>query len=287
MPVIPISILVPTKNEEKNLHRCLDPLAGWADEIVVIDSLSQDHTAEIARSYGATVLDFAYKGGWPKKRQWALDTYAFKNDWILLLDSDEIMLDAVKKEIEQLVANPTHDGYWIPFDVYFLGRLLRYGETRLYKLSLFRKGKGRYEQRIEGNRTDMADMEVHEHVVVTGTTGKLRNPIKHENVNSLSRYIIKHDEYSNWEAQVHSEGAKGELEARFWGTQAERRRWLRKSFMNLPGLPLFVFIYFYIFKLGFLDGKAGLIYNLFRGVQFFHIKAKIYEQQLANSSKTS
>ena len=108
----------------------------------------------------------------------------------------------------------------------------------------------------------MADMEVHEHIVVDGKTAKLQHPVLHHNVESLSHYIRKHDEYSNWDAKVWVEGeaSSGELAPSFFGSQAQRRRWLRKNFFAIPGSPLLFFLYRYIFRLGFLDGIPGLIY---------------------------
>ena len=128
----------------------------------------------------------------------------------------------------------------------------------------------------------MADMEVHEHVVVSGQTAKLRHPLIHRNVESLSRYIHKHYEYSNWEARVWLLGDEGsrELPPALFGNQAQRRRWLRRKLFALPGSPFLFFLYRYIFRLGFMDGVPGLIYCGFQGVQFFHIKAKIYELRI-------
>ena len=124
----------------------------------------------------------------------------------------------------------------------------------------------------------MADIEVHEHVVIDGSTGKLKNSLLHDNVESLARYITKHNEYSNWEAQVWLKGkSNGGLEPSFFGNQAQRRRWLKRKFLGIPGSPLLFFLYKYLLRLGFLDGLPGLIYCGFQAVQFFHIKAKIYE----------
>jgi glycosyltransferase involved in cell wall biosynthesis len=106
---IPISVLIPTRNEARNLPRCLAPLVGWADEIVVVDSQSTDASSDLAESCGARVLQFRYAGGWPKKRQWALDTYSWQNEWVLLLDADEILTDALKDEIEEAIRDPRYD----------------------------------------------------------------------------------------------------------------------------------------------------------------------------------
>ncbi len=125
----------------------------------------------------------------------------------------------------------------------------------------------------------MCDMEVHEHVVLHGEAGKLANPVMHHNIESLSRYIQKHDEYSNWEARVALQGGQSanDLPPSLFGNQAQRRRWLRKIFFGVPGSPFAFFLYKYFFRLGFLDGVPGLIYCGFQGIQFFIIKAKIYE----------
>ena len=125
----------------------------------------------------------------------------------------------------------------------------------------------------------MADMEVHEHVVISGAARKLNHPLIHHNVESLSRYIQKHNEYSNWEARVWLDGNRNQedIQPSLWGTQAQRRRWLRRHFFGLPGSPLLFFFYKYVLSLGFLDGVPGLIYCTMQGIQFFHIKAKIYE----------
>ncbi len=139
-----------------------------------------------------------------------------------------------------------------------------------YKLSLFRRGKGRFECRAQRQDKSMCDMEVHEHVMVAGRTGTLKEKIVHYNVESLARYIQKHNEYSNWEALVWRDGGgDDELQPAFFGTQAQRRRWLRKKFLRVPGSPALFFFYKYILRMGFLDGVPGLIYCGFQGDSVF------------------
>ena len=275
---LPISVLIPVRNEGKNLPRCLESLRDVA-QVFVIDSQSVDDTEAIAQQYGAQVVQFHYRGGWPKKRQWAMETLPFAFDWLLLLDADEVLTPELKAEIREAIQDPRVNGYSIALRMWFLGRALRHGDASFWKLSLFRRGKGRYECRLKDQDASMADMEVHEHVVVDGVTAQLRNPIIHHNVESLSRYIEKHDEYSNWEARVLMAGndATGEVKPRLFGSQAERRRWLKLQLFDLPGSPVLLFLYRYLVRLGFLDGIPGLIYCGFQAVQMFHTKAKIYE----------
>jgi glycosyltransferase involved in cell wall biosynthesis len=275
---LPVSAIVATRNEEKNLPRCLESLRE-VGEVYVIDSGSTDATVEIARSFGAQVVQFQYRGGWPKKRQWSMENLPLAFDWIFLVDADEALTSELAEEIRKVIQNPDINGCYISLRMYFLGRMLRHGGAGFWKLALFRKGKGGYECRLKDQDPSMADMEIHEHVVVDGLTARLTNPLEHHNVESLSRYIQKHDEYSNWEAKVWAEGNAGDLKPAFFGTQAQRRRWMKTKFLRLPGAPLWFFFFRYILNLGFLDGVPGLIYCGFQAVQVFHVKAKIFEMR--------
>ncbi len=282
LALLPVTVIVAARNEGHNLARCLESLRG-VGEVYVIDSQSTDETVQIAESHGARVVQFHYRGGWPKKRQWAMDSLPLTYDWIFLVDADEVLTPDLVSEIRTAIQDPSRDGYYIALRMFFLGRELRYSGANFYKLSLFRRGKGRFECRLKDQDQSMADMEVHEHVVLEGDAkgraAHLSHPLLHHNVESLSRYIRKHDEYSNWEAKVWLEGEANtrDMAPSLFGSQAQRRRWLRKKFFALPGSSALFFFYKYIFSLGFLDGMPGLIYCGLQGVQFFHIKAKIYE----------
>jgi glycosyltransferase involved in cell wall biosynthesis len=281
--LLPVSVIIPTRNEARNLPRCLESLGDVA-EVYVIDSQSTDSTCSIARQHGAKVVQFHYQGGWPKKRQWAMDNLPLTCDWVLLLDADEALTPELVSEMRSAIESGDAHGYYIALQLYFLGRRLRFGDANFWKLPLFRRDHGRFECRIADQNASMGDVEIHEHVVVDGPTRKFKNRIVHHNVNSLSHYIQKHNEYSNWEARVWSEsGRQDELRPDFWGTQAQRRRWLRTKCFRFPGSPVMFFLYKYIWRAGFLDGIPGLIYCCFQGIQFFHIKAKIYELRKAKS----
>jgi glycosyltransferase involved in cell wall biosynthesis len=277
---LPVTVIVATRNEERNLPRCLESLRD-AGEVYVIDSQSTDATVAIAESYGAHVVQFHYQGGWPKKRQWALDSLPFSYEWVLLIDADEALTPELLREMREAIQRPRFDGYSIKLRMFFLGRELRHSGASFYKLSLFRRGKARFECRLMEQDDSMADMEVHEHVIAESRDriGKLKYPLLHHNVESLSHCIQKHDKYSNWDARVWFEGHGNarDLAPSLFGSQAQRRRWLRNTFFSMPGAPASFFLYKYIFCLGFLDGIPGLIYCGFQGIQFFHVKAKIYE----------
>ena len=275
---IAVTVVIPTRNEARHLARYLEGVRRFS-EVYVVDSQSTDSTVEIARAFDADVVQFHYQGGWPKKRQWALDSIPFENNWILLLDADEVLTPDLADEIEDAIRDPNFMGYQVFLRLSFLGRELRFGGNGFWKLSLFRRGKGHFECRLKDQDQSMGDIEVHEHIVVDGRVGKLRHALPHHNIESLARYLTKHNEYSNWEARVLSQATEpcDELPPALFGNQAQRRRWLKKRFFGLPGSPVFFFLYKYILRLGILDGVPGLIYCALQSTHFFHIKAKMYE----------
>ncbi len=173
--VVPVTVIVPVRNEARNLPRCLESLRGMG-EVYVVDSQSSDDTCAIAESFGAKAIQFHYQGGWPKKRQWAMDTLPIAYDWILLLDADEVVTPELECEIQQRILDPDVVGYHICLQLYFLGRLLRHCDASFWKLSLFRKGQARFECRLKDQDASMADMGIHEHVIADGPTAELRNP---------------------------------------------------------------------------------------------------------------
>src|SRR5437660_5116323 len=144
---LPVSVIIPVRNEARNLPRCLEALRG-IDDIYVIDSQSTDESIEVARAHGVKAVQFHYQGGWPKKRQWAMETLPLRYDWVLLLDADEILTPELTTEIRQAITNPAIDGYRIALRMHFLGRPLRFSGASFWKLSLFRRGIGRYECRL-------------------------------------------------------------------------------------------------------------------------------------------
>lgn len=284
MQKVDITVIIPTKNEEKNLSFCLQPIYNWAQKIIVVDSGSTDGTHAIASKYNAEVVIFDYKGGWPKKRQHIIETYPFTTQWILLLDADEILDDKSKLSIENAIKRTEIDGFYIWFRLEFLGRMLKRSAPGLRKMSLFRTGKGNYERRFGAQDNTMGDMEVHEHVVVNGRVTELDTPVLHRNYNNFSRFIIKHDEYSNYEAKVHTQGEKTAIEEKFFGTPEQRRRYLKKKFIRNRLSPIGYFFYLYILKLGFLDGKAGFYYSIYQAIYLYFVNSKVYEIEYLNKN---
>ena len=282
-----VSVLVPTRNEESNIARCLDSLT-WADEIYVVDSASTDATQQIARAKGANVVTFRWDGRGPKKRNWALDNLPWRNDWVLFLDADEEVSPALRAEIITTIESPDAcDGLIVTSRFVFLGRLIRHGAP-IRKLILCRHRMTRYE-RVDVPQVSAYDMEIHEYPVVQGRVGRFKAELIHHHFENLHRHFERHNVYSDWDANLWTRDLDSEVQPSLFGNAMERRRWLKRTFMKLPGKSLVYFIYSYVLRGGFLDGKPGFIFNVLRAFYWFQISVKMYElrrQDVTNGAAT-
>lgn len=288
---LPITVLLAAKNEAVNLPKCLAAVAGRVERIVVLDSQSTDGTQDLSRSRGAEVVQFTHSGGYPKKRQWALDTLDIKTEWVLLLDADEVVPDALWEEIANAVADPNSpNGFLITKGFHFLGRRFRFGGFSFAAVLLIRHGKARFE-RLMDDGPGGHDMEVHERVIVDGPVGLLNTPLVHDDFKGLEAYLDRHNKYSSWEARLRHQflttGRYGEsaIRPRLFGNAQERRRWLKKLAVRVPFEPCLWFFYHYLFKLGVLEGRRGLIACRIRAQYIADVRAKIVELRIRERAK--
>jgi glycosyltransferase involved in cell wall biosynthesis len=245
-----LSIAMIAMNEEANLPRTLESVR-WADEIVVVDSGSKDRTLEIAQSFGAKT-SFHVFGGHGEQKNVALDLCT--SDWILLLDADEVLTPGLQDEIRQLLAcnngvEPQYGAYWIPRLNLIFGRWMRHGG--FYpdrKLRLFRRGSARLSEGVGPHSTPQ----------FTGPRGKLKHDMLHYAYPSLNIYLEHMNRYSSEIAQLlHNKGRDSKsLPAFLWNAVAN---------------PAATFVYNYFFRLGFLDGREGLLLHLNHSV-YIHWK---------------
>ena len=250
--VMALSVCVICFNEEKNIRRCLESLS-WADEVIVVDSMSEDKTVEIAGEYTNTVFQRPWTG-YVDQKNFALSKA--HGDWILSVDADEEITPVLRDEIlAEIIKHDAKDGYRIPRRSYYQGRWINHsGFYPDRQLRLFRRGRGSW----IGKR-------VHERVQIQGSIGDLRNDLLHYPYNGvISGQVQTVDKFSSLIAEDMYEKEK------------------RYHFLLLILRPFFKFVEVYFLKLGFLDGMAGLVIAVNSAHAMFirYVKLREIEQRL-------
>ncbi|HYS03932.1 MAG TPA: glycosyltransferase family 2 protein [Candidatus Dormibacteraeota bacterium] len=245
----PLTVIVPTFNEESTLRDCLDSVR-FADEILVVDSYSSDATVAIARELGARVLQHEYVYS-AKQKNWSIPQAT--HEWVLLVDSDERVTPELRDEIlALLVSGPRHDGYWILRANHFLGRRIRrcgWGTDKVIRL--FRRDVARYQ-----------DREVHAEIDLPGPLPVLRHPLEHRSFRSFGQYWRKLQIYSEWgAAQLYKDGR-------------------RAGALQIFGRPVTRFFKMYVVRLGFLEGLHGLVLSMLGAFTVYLKYARLWEMHV-------
>lgn len=273
MKKVPISAIILTYNEEKNIERCLKSIYDWVDEIFIVDSFSNDKTIEISKKYTDKIYQHEFIN-YSEQRNWAQRNLPIKNDFVFHIDADEWVSEELKKEIFEIFKKgyfEKYDGFLISRKTIFYNRWIKYGgHYPRYHLRIFKKNKGRCEKR-----------EYDQHFIIEGRIKKLKSPIINDVTMEISEFINKYAKWANFEAKSIINKEKEEIKPSLIGNPIQRVRWLKKNIYLK--LPLFFrcflyFIYRYFLRLGFLDGIEGLIFHFLQGFWFrFIVDVKIWE----------
>jgi uncharacterized protein (DUF362 family) len=281
---VPLSVIILTYNEEQNIRNCLESVKDLSDQIFIVDSYSTDKTLEIAREYTNNIYQNPFIDQ-ARQFNWALDNLPIKTEWIMRLDADERLTPELHNEIVRKIPDMPEvvTGLYMKRQVYFMGRWMKHGGYYpIWLLRIFRKGKAICEQK-----------NMDEHIVVLeGKTENLANDIIDENHKGLSFWVDKHNKFASREMMEIMKSGKEEkgqtIKPNLLGHAVQRKRWLKKNlYLKLPLLlrSFFYYIYRYFFKLGFLDGKEGLIFHFLQGFWYrFLVDAKIYEMKKSEAS---
>ncbi|PTQ89774.1 glycosyltransferase family 2 protein [Agitococcus lubricus] len=271
-----ISILVLTKNEEKDLPGCLESVK-WSDDIHVYDSLSTDKTEEIALSYGATVTKRPFDN-WAAHQNWGLANIAFKYDWVFYIDADERMTPELVAEVQAIVKNPADNiAFRIQRRDFFMNTWLKHVQTSPFYMRLFRPEKMRYERLV--NPISIAD----------GNVGQLTSYLDHFPFSKgVTHWIDRHNSYSTFEAKQICDNAANKapfsVAKAFTASDFHERRFHQKElFYRLPMRPLIKFLLLYIAKRGFLDGRAGFTYACLQAIYEYFIVLKTRETKASRN----
>lgn len=264
-----------TKNEEKNIVGCLKSMRGFAKRCVVIDCGSNDRTVELAKKYGADVYfhEFEY---YAKQFNWGIENCDIDTEWIIRLDADERFPAKLNKEIERLINSnkgKPMNGITIEADLYFLGRCMKHGIRNKRKMMLFKKSCGC----IEDRRRDAHS------IISEGYSESTKHRFVHYDFKDIDSYIKKYNWYATREMQDYIDfvhGAETDI-----NTDEAILAQRKKKFGVYYKAPKFTrcwlwFIYNYIFRLGFLDGKEGLVFCFLECYWYrFVVDSKIYEYE--------
>jgi glycosyltransferase involved in cell wall biosynthesis len=275
-----LSVIVPVKNEAENLARSLPALA-WADEIFVVDSQSTDGTERVAAEFGASVVQFRYSGTYPKKKNWALDNLQFRNEWVLIVDADEVVPPDLADEIAARIAADEAEGYYLNSRYYFLGRRIRHcGYSECWNLRLFKHQLGRYEKMPDDTAGRAGDNEAHEHVELEGRVLRLRCELEHHAYPTVAVWVEKHNRYAIWEAANYERFVSEPIPTTI-GRSKRLKRALKKIVLRLPLRPVVRFVYAYFLRLGFLDGKPGFYFCGLLAFYDFLAQVNLYERRVS------
>ncbi len=270
-----VTVIILTKNEEKNIKACIESAKMIAKRIIVVDSGSTDNTVELAKACGADTVYHEWVGH-ARQFNWALDNCDIKTEWVFRLDADERISKELADEIKEKLDSKDADdvcGYEMRWHMYFMGKLLKHGgNNKTYIVRLFRFGKARVE-----------DKSMDERFVVEGKIERLNSRFIHYDYKSLDDWLIKHINYSKLELQLYNgDYSGGEIQKDT--TQKQKRGFYYK-------LPRYLrarlyYWYRYYLQLGFLDGEAGKIFIYLQSYWYrFIVDAKIYEQLEGNDKK--
>ncbi len=272
MSKIPVSVLITTKNEEKNIARCLGALQDFA-QIIVIDSHSADKTCEIARDMGAQIVLYQWDGKYPKKRGWCLENLEIAHDWVFWVDADEVVTSELVAEIRAVFdGEPRVGGFFVRGSYVWEGAVLRCG-LQNNKIALFNRHKMEFPVIDDLDIEGMGEIEGHYQPVfkngIKGMIGQLKAPLLHYAYEDKKGWEERHIRYANWEAQMNKRGswAKDPI---WWREMLKKR--VRKSIFR----PYIVFLYSYFIKFGFLDGKNGYNFAISRK-NYCHLVIKAFK----------
>jgi len=269
---VDLSVIILTFNEEVNLSAALNSVSGWAREIFVVDSYSTDQTVDIClarKEEGIHVVQHEFID-YSRQWNWALQNLPITSSWTLKLDADERVTPEFQSEVRKLIQTAANelDGVYFRRRIVFMGGVLRWSGVKAnYDLRLWRTGKAYFEPR-----------PVNEHALVKGGTWHLQSCVLHENTKSIADWLDKHNRYSSMEViNIIENNVTGDIAPRIFGNATERRMFLRKLRLVLPCKAFLSFIYIYIIRLGFLDGRSGFRYAILKSAFAYWIHLKVTE----------
>ncbi|HEV7379091.1 MAG TPA: glycosyltransferase family 2 protein [Dyadobacter sp.] len=275
--MVDLSVIILTHNESLHIERCIKSLQQVTDKIFIVDSFSTDNTVQIATSLGATVVQNPWVS-YAFQYNFGIHNNPYPTTWLMRMDADEYLTPELAQELNQsLMTTPANiTGLYVKRRVFFMNQWIsRGGYYPIWLLRLWRRDIGICEE-----------LWMDEHIKLSsGDTAQLQNDIVDHNLNNLTWWTQKHNNYAIREVIdllniKYNFDSKPTVTPNFWGNQEQRTRFLKIKYAGMPLFtrPFIYFVYRYFIKFGFLDGKKGLIWHFLQGFWYrFLVDAKIYE----------
>jgi glycosyltransferase involved in cell wall biosynthesis len=269
---LPITVIILTYNEEKNIEECLKSIHGFFEEIFIVDSFSTDKTIEIAKKYTDKIYQHEFEN-YSSQRNWALNNLPIRTEWVLNLDADHRVTKELIDELKEIFSKgleKNFNGFLISRKTIFMGKWIKYGgHYPVYHAILFRKNSGRCEKRLYD-----------QHFVVNGKLRKLKGDVIDIVADSIDKFISKHIKWAYLEAKEQMIKREKDIKPSLFGNPIQKRRFFREIYNKFPLFirPFLYFIYRYFLRFGFLDGIEGLIFHFLHALWYrFIVDVKIYE----------
>jgi glycosyltransferase involved in cell wall biosynthesis len=278
---IPITVLIQTKNEALSIVECIDAVLPHFSQVIVVDSNSEDATQFLAHGAGAQVVNFTWNGAYPKKKQWQLDNLEDVNEYVLFLDADEVPSRDLIKELQHLSESgglKKHAAYDVQLDYVFCGKVLRHGHT-VTKRALVRPGSVSFPTVDDADLPGMGELEGHYQPIVSGSTGKLRGRIVHDDRDPLFGWFERHNRYSEWESHLRLKQSTKDQVAKLRSKQG-------RIFDKAPFKPFMFFVYSVVIRGGFRDGREGIQYAIALASYYWQTDLK-YQDLRRRQTKSS
>lgn len=271
---IEATVLILAKNEERHIGRAVESVVPYFKEVIVVDSGSVDRTPGIAANAGADVVNYMWDGRYPKKKEWSLDQASF--DWVLYLDADEFILPPLIEEISLEIAKSDVSAIEVPLSYFFLGQELFHGHQVRKRIGM-RRSAAYWPRPDDLHVKNMWEVEGHYQPQITkGRVVTLEKKLSHSDEDGLYDYFARHNRYSDWEAIMLSQKDFVSTNSRsFKGRLAAR----------LPAKPVVFFVYSYLIRRGFLDGRRGLHYAVALSFYYWQIGVKRLEAETARTAE--
>lgn len=265
---VPVAVILISLNEGHNMRAVLENIAGWAQEVLLVDSCSQDQTVDIALEFGVHVVQRRFRG-FGDQWNFALNQLPITAPWTMKLDPDERLTDELKDSIGQIINHNRADGIILDRRLWFMGRVLPVNQPIL---RLWRSGVCRF-----------TDVTVNEHPLVDGTLVKAQGHMEHHDSPNLDHWFVKQNRYTTAEAVNQFQGGVLAVKPCLFGTSLERRMWLKHNFWKIPGRYVILFLYHYLILGAWRAGKVGWIWSHLR-VEVYRIwEYKYYEIECLGS----